>query len=302
MATLISEDILNKDSGQSSYRCDLPVISDQEFYQLRDIIYAHTGIDLSEHKRALLCSRLAKRLRYYGIRSYSDYFDLLTKNDPEGYELVHMINAITTNKTEFFRENHHFQFLSDRVLPEIKETFAKISGRRMRFWSAGTSTGEEAYSLAMTVKEFISQNIGWDIKILASDIDTNVLAHAVRGIYSYEQIRNVPKDLIQHYFLKGINNENNHVMAKRKIKDLISFHHLNLQDEIWPMNGKFNAIFCRNVIIYFNKTTQKELIDHLARYLVKDGYLMLGHSESLHGIHSGFRHVGHSVYQYMGKD
>ncbi len=302
MATVISDGILNKDSNQSSYRCDLPVISDQEFYQLRDFIYAHSGIDLANHKRALLCSRLAKRLRYYGIRSYSDYFDLLTKNDPEGHELVHMINAITTNKTEFFRENHHFQFLSDHVFPEIKETFAKNNGKRLRFWSAGTATGEEAYSLAMIVKEFFSKDIGWDIKILASDIDTNVLAHAARGIYTYEQIRNVPKDLLQHYFLKGINNKKSHVMAKREIKDLISLHHLNLQDDIWPMNGKFNVIFCRNVIIYFNKITQKKLIEHLTRYLVKDGYLMLGHSESLHGIHSSFRHVGHSVYQYIGEE
>ncbi|GAB4510837.1 MAG: protein-glutamate O-methyltransferase CheR [Sulfuricaulis sp.] len=274
-------------------------ISDAEFQQLREFIHAHTGIALSEHKKALVCSRLSKRLRHHGLQHYSDYYVLLVENDPEGMELMAMINSITTNKTDFFREPHHFHFLTEQVFPAYKQNPNRE--RPLRMWSAASSTGEEAYSLAMTALEAMPSFNEQDIRILATDIDTDVLSRAASGVYSRTQAKQIPEALLRRYFLRGQGAHAGEVMAKPLLKSLIQFHWLNLQEDPWPMHEKFDVIFCRNVLIYFDKPTQQKLFQRMAGALKKDGYLMLGHSEAMHGWNNIFRPVGHSIYQCRGK-
>jgi chemotaxis protein methyltransferase CheR len=271
------------------------IISDAEFRQLREFIHVHTGIALSEHKKALVCSRLSKRLRHHGLQHYSDYYVLLVENDPEGAELMAMINSITTNKTDFFREPHHFRFLSEHVFPAYKQNPGRE--RPLRMWSAASSTGEEAYSLAMTALEAMPSFNERDIRILATDIDTDVLARAASGTYTLVQASQIPEPLLRRYFLKGQGARQGEVMAKPALKSLVHFHWLNLQEEPWPMQEKFDVIFCRNVLIYFDKPTQQKLFQRMAGALKKGAYLMLGHSEAMHGLNDLFKAVGHSIYQ-----
>lgn len=272
-------------------------ISDAEFQQLREFIHSHTGIALSDHKRALVYARLARRLRHHELETFAEYYELLTERDPEGRELVEMINCITTNKTDFFREPHHFKFLKERVLPEIHARGA----RRVRLWSAGTATGEEAYTLGMTVCEAFPLMEAWDIRILATDIDTRVLAHAERGEYSLEQAERIPQPLLQRYFFQGSGQNAGHVQVKPRLRDIIRFRRLNLIDDPWPMQGLFDVILCRNVIIYFDRATQRRLIERFTRMLRAGGYLMLGHSESLIDPTGKLRHISQSVYQHTGR-
>lgn len=274
-------------------------ISDGEFQQLREFIHAHTGIALSEHKKALVCSRLSKRLRHHGLQHYSDYYVLLVEKDPEGAELMAMINCITTNKTDFFREPHHFHFLTEHVFPAYKQNPARE--RPLRMWSAASSTGEEAYSLAMTALEAMPSFNERDIRILATDIDTDVLARAASGVFSRVQAKQIPDALLHRYFLRGKGAHEGEVMAKPLLKSLVHFHWLNLQEEPWPMQEKFDVIFCRNVLIYFDKPTQLKLFQRMGGALKKDGYLMLGHSEAMHGLNDLFKPVGHSIYQCRGR-
>ena len=274
-------------------------ISDAEFRQLREFIHVHTGIALSEHKKALVCSRLSKRLRHHALQHYSDYNVLLVENDPEGAELMAMINCITTNKTDFFREPHHFRFLAEQIFPAYKQDPNRE--RPLRMWSAASSTGEEAYSLAMTALEAMPSFNELDIRILATDIDTDVLSRAASGVFSRAQAKQIPEALLRRYFLRGQGAHEAEVMAKPLLKSLVHFHWLNLQEDPWPMQEKFDVIFCRNVLIYFDKPTQQKLFQRMAGAIKKDGYLMLGHSEAMHGLNDLFKSVGHSIYQCRGK-
>lgn len=273
-------------------------ITNSEFRQLREFIHAHTGIALSEHKRALVCSRLAKRLRFHHLQCYADYYALLTESDTEGQELMAMINAITTNKTDFFREPHHFRFLSEKVFEAYRRNPNRE--RPLRMWSAAASTGEEAYSLAMTALDSMPSFNEQDISILATDIDTDVLSRAEYGVYTLEQAKCIPNALLRRYFLKGQGAHDGQVMAKPILKALVHFHRLNLQDDPWPMHELFDVILCRNVLIYFDKATQQKLFQRMGNVLKRDGYLMLGHSEAMHGLNDLFLSVGHSIYQYRG--
>jgi chemotaxis protein methyltransferase CheR len=272
-------------------------ITDDEFNKLRKFIHTHTGIALADHKRALVCARLAKRLRHHRLGSYAEYYDLLIHHDSEEQELVELINAITTNKTDFFREAHHFQFLTDHVFPPLRAA----NRRRVRLWSAGTASGEEAYTLGITVCESFAGLADWDIKILATDIDTNVLDRAEQGVYPEEVLERVPVHLREKYFLRGAEANEGYVRVKPQVQSIIRFRRLNLMDETWPMQGPFDVIFCRNVLIYFDKATQRKLLMHYAKLLRPQGYLMLGHAEVIHGFEPIFQPVGHSIYQYMGE-
>lgn len=274
-------------------------ITDEEFRRLREFIHAHSGIALSGHKRALVCSRLAKRLRHHNLQHYSDYYRLLTENDPDGLELVAMINSITTNKTDFFREPHHFRFLAEEVFPAYRNNPNRQ--RPIRLWSAAASTGEEAYSLAMTALEAMPSFNERDIRILATDIDTDVLSRAENGVYTHEQAKCIPEALLHRYFLNGQGAHEGEILAKPALKSLIRFRRLNLLDDPWPMQAHFDVILCRNVLIYFDKPTQLKLFQRMAGMLKKDGYLMLGHSEAIYGLVDYFKPVGHSIYQCRGK-
>ena len=271
-------------------------LTDEEFDLLRKFIYEHTGISLADHKRALVYSRLARRLRFHGMNSYGKYYELLIDGDPDGNELGEMISAITTNKTDFYRENHHFDFLAEQIIPSIKQQAIATNDRKIRIWSAASSTGQEPYTIAMTLLDTLDNVNNWDAKILATDIDTNVLAYAESGVYNQDQSEQLPEDKLQRYFRKSRGDQEGLIMAKPVLKSLIAFRQLNLLSEPWPIRGPFDVIFCRNVIIYFDRPTQQRLITRLSQLLKPEGYLMLGHSEALHSIEHKLEHLGKNIY------
>lgn len=288
------------DAAERAFRHAEEHLSDRDFNRFRKLIFDLAGITLSEHKRALVYSRLAKRLRAHGLSSYSEYYELVSEADPDSQEIVEFINAITTNKSSFFRESHHFDFLREVVFPEHLEQVNKGTRRAIRIWSAGCSNGQEPYTLAMTLFEFFGVDTSIDFDIFASDIDTNVIQRARQGVYNAEQIEDIPDYLLHKYFLRGKGDKRGYAKAGKELQSIINFQRLNLFDATWPMKEKLDVIFCRNVIIYFNRDTQRKLITRMTQHLRPGGYLMLGHSESLHGYDSGLEHVRKNVYRYKG--
>ncbi|MFB3818740.1 MAG: protein-glutamate O-methyltransferase CheR [Candidatus Methylomirabilales bacterium] len=272
------------------------VMSRQEFAALRDLVKAHTGIALSEHKRSLVASRLGKRLRALGLTSFRDYCAYLTGEEGVA-ERENFVNAITTNKTDFFREPLHFEFLRSRVLPDMRAAAARTGSRRLRIWSAACSTGEEPYTIAITVREALESLAAWDVRILASDIDTQVLAQAEAGIYAAERTSGLRPDLLARHFLRGTGPRAGQVRIRPETGSLVTFRRINLLDSPWPIRTVFDCIFCRNVLIYFDKPTQRRLIGRFADYLTEDGYLFLGHSESLYGLSDRFTYLRNTIYR-----
>jgi chemotaxis protein methyltransferase CheR len=270
------------------------IVTDREFREFTAFVRRHTGIALNETKRPLVCARLRKRLRHYGYARLGQYYAHLTERDPEGEELVRMVNALTTNKTEFFREAHHFDLLRTEILGPRA---AGRGPRRLRVWSAGCSSGEEAYSIAFTVLAGLPDTVDWDVRILASDIDTDMLARAQRGVYLAERAAGVPAALRERSFVRGREANAGLVRVRREATRLVTFRRINLRDEPWPIRVAFDAIFCRNVLIYFDRALQQDVVRRLVEYLTPSGYLFLGHSESLLGMGTGLRPVGKTVYQ-----
>jgi chemotaxis protein methyltransferase CheR len=265
--------------------------SDAEFAFVRELVEQHAAIKLPDTKRQMVYGRLVRRLRELRLGSFAEYVALL-RDDAGGPEFVNLINAVTTNLTSFFREKHHFDVLREKVIPEfVTRNSAK---RSLRIWSAGCSTGEEPYSIAMTVLDCLPA--GWDFKILATDIDTKVLATASAGVYGEDRIRSLPDTLKRRGFLRGRGESSDKVRVRPEFQQPISFKQLNLM-EAWPMRGQFDFIFCRNVVIYFDKPTQQRLFDRFADQLVDDGYVFLGHSETMHNLTTRFRLLGQTVYQ-----
>ena len=273
-------------------------IEDREFNFLKDIIYEKTGISLAPHKKIMLQSRLNIRLRQNQISTFAEYVTKL-RNDKIflNTEIPEIINRITTNKTDFFRENHHFEYLKTTAFPQLEEK-AKLTGRKkIRIWSSASSTGEEPYTLAMTVCEYFIGKPGWDIKIYASDIDTNVLETAQRGTYREERMTPVKQEYKIKYFTSKQTEREKEFTAKPVLKDLLIFKKINLLEEPYPIQEKIDIIFCRNVIIYFDKPTQQRIFSHMERILVDDGILIIGHSETMFGISENFKFLGHTIYQ-----
>jgi len=260
-----------------------------DFCNIRDRVYKLCGINLGDHKQQLVYSRLARRIRKLGLQSFASYISYLEQN-PE--ELSEFTNALTTNLTHFFREKHHFEFLKEVVFKHWLKDHA--GDKKIRIWSAGCSTGKEPYSIAICLEEETFFNRSWDIKILATDLDTNVLAKGNSGIYGYDKVENVVSDERMKWFERIGNNE---VKVKERLKKYIYFKQLNLMDSPWPMKGTFETIFCRNVVIYFDKPTQQKLFSRYLDYLSPRGYLFLGHSESLGEMGRYFRALGRTVYQ-----
>ncbi len=265
--------------------------TDGDFAFLRRIAYEHTGITLGDNKRQMVYGRLARRIRQLGLGSFSDYCARV-ENDPES-ELGELVNAITTNLTAFFRENHHFEHLADSALPGIMARNSVT--RRLRIWSAGCSTGEEPYSIAITLAESAAL-AGWDARILATDIDSNVVAKASAGVYELERVRDMAEPRLRRWFRKGTGANADKVRVAESLRERIAFRQLNLLGP-WPMRGPFDIIFCRNVVIYFDKETQRQLFARYADLLAPQGILYIGHSETLFKISDRFRPLGGTVYQ-----
>ena len=268
--------------------------SDQDFQRIRRIINEVAGISLADGKRELVYSRLSRRLRQHGLRRFGDYCNLLDSGGPTGDEMGEFVNALTTNLTSFFRESHHFEFLAHDLIPAlIRER--SFSNRRIRIWSAGCSTGEEPYSIAMVLRETLPA-VGWDVKILATDLDSNVLATAERGVYEWNRVKDLPETRLRRWFQKGGGEQSGLVRTASALRSLITFRQLNLMDD-WPMRGPFDVVFCRNVVIYFDKPTQRTLFDRFAELLIEQGHLFVGHSESLFKVTERFAPLGKTIYR-----
>jgi chemotaxis protein methyltransferase CheR len=264
----------------------------EDFEALRKLVKDLTGINLSDQKRELVYGRLARRLRTLGLRTFAEYRDLLSSDG--GREISELCNAITTNLTAFFREGHHFDYLREQVLKPLAAQSAAT--RRVRIWSAGCSTGEEAYSLAMTVIEALPDLPRWDVKILATDLDSDVLERAQRGVYAADRVRALGPQRLSRFFVERRAREGLCYEVTPELTALITFKQLNLMHHL-PMKGPLDAIFCRNVVIYFDKDTQRELFARVA-YLQRPGDLLfLGHSESLFKVSESYTPIGKTVYR-----
>lgn len=263
-----------------------------EFSAIAALLYQEAGIALSPAKRDLVQGRLARRLRALGCADFSTYLDLVQGADGLA-ERRQMINALTTNLTGFFREQHHFDYLGGEILPQLGR-LRDGPRRRLRIWSAGCSSGEEPYSIAMILHSRMPNIDSWDAKILATDIDTEMVATGQAGRYDAGRVQRVPGDLRRRYMVPVAGSEAFEV--SESLRSLIAFRPLNLLGH-WPMQGPFDVIFCRNVVIYFDKPTQRRLFNRYADMLAPGGWLFIGHSESLFHVCDRFEHLGRTIYR-----
>lgn len=262
--------------------------SDREFRFLATLANEKTGIQLPDHKRDMVYARVVRRLRALNLTSFADYCDLMS--GPEGdAELGNLVNAITTNLTHFFREKHHFEHLRDQLLTPMMQS----KQRQLRIWSAGCSSGMEPYSIAMTIKHTLKDIAAWDARILATDIDTAMLDRGTRGEYTADEYESIPPSYRSDVML---NKQADTMQMSSKLQSLIAFKQLNLL-ESWPMKGPFDAIFCRNVVIYFDKSTQTKLFARMASLLSPNGFLYIGHSENITKICPQFELIGRTIYR-----
>lgn len=277
------------------YSCDFAdkefPFKDCDFRYIQNLVGERTGIVLSDMKRTMVYSRVVRRIRKLGVNDFSEYCELLKSGDEQ--ELIQFTNAITTNLTSFFREPHHFDYLLETVCPELEKN---NKDKRIRIWSAGCSSGEEPYSIAMTLNDFFGTKSGWDIKILATDLDCEMIERASAGVYSEEKITGLDKKHLRKYVRKGKGSNAGLVRMTDDIKKMITFKQLNLLHE-WPFKGEFDAVFCRNVVIYFNKDTQRELFNRYADIMSIGSPLFIGHSESLFKVTDRFKSLGKTIYR-----
>jgi len=263
-------------------------MSDDSFKVVSQLAYQYTGIVLGEQKKDMVYGRLARRMRELGLKDMQDYCPLIKERS--NVEVSKFINAITTNLTSFFREPHHFDFLGDEFCKELLTR----GERKIRGWSAACSTGEEPYSIAITLREKLAGS-SWDCKLLATDLDSKVLEHAYNGIYDVDRISSLEPDRRKKWFLTDRNHQDI-VKVKPSLQDMIRFKRLNLL-EGWPMKGPFDFIFCRNVFIYFDMATQQKILTGFANKLRPGGYLFIGHSENLHDANKYFDSLGKTIYR-----
>jgi chemotaxis protein methyltransferase CheR len=266
--------------------------SDDDFRALIKLAYEHAGIALSDSKRNLVYSRLSRRLRTLKMGSFREYREFLLS---EASEIENFINSISTNHTKFFREDHHFDHFRARVAVPFSQSAGQAGGAGLRVWSAGCSSGEEPYTISVVLKRELRSFTNRDVKILATDIDTEVLNRAARGEFAPSTIGDVPKPYLS-FFKQAVVDGKEKVVVDDDLRSIIAFRRLNLMDP-WPFRGLFDAIFCRNVMIYFDGPTKANLIERFANQIKPGGWLYIGHSESLTGTHPQLRAVGRTIYR-----
>jgi chemotaxis protein methyltransferase CheR len=284
-------------SSSSSTRQAVASLSDANFIRLSRLIHDYCGIKLPPAKKTMLEGRLRKRLRALGMDSFTDYCDLLFDPKRAGDEFIHMFDAVTTNKTDFFREPDHFEYLTRYVLPEIVSSKGLGVRTPLNVWSAGCSTGDEVYTLAMVLSEFSENFPRFNFSILGTDISTRVLAKAMAGIYLHEKVEPVPLPLRKKYLLRSKSQNGELVRIAPELRALVRFGRLNLMEKDYGLREKMAVIFCRNVIIYFDRPTQEKLVGRLSGQLTSGGYLFMGHSESLHGMDLPLVQAATSIYR-----
>lgn len=259
----------------------------QDFERIRKLIYERAGISLSPAKQDMVYSRLARRLRATRTSSFSEYLARLERGDD--VEMEAFTNSLTTNLTSFFREPHHFPLLAEHVQK-------RRGNQPISLWCAAASTGEEPYSMAMTMVDLFG-SFAPPVHILATDLDTTVLKKAQEGVYPLERLEKMPGDTVKRFFLKGAGQHEGYARVRQELRDMITFRQINLLDESWPMRGPFDAIFCRNVMIYFDKATQYKVLQKFVPLLNRDGLLFAGHSESFYHAADLFKSIGKTVYE-----
>jgi len=271
------------------------VLSENIFKKLGSFIQSECGIKMPPGKRLMVQSRLMKRLRALEISSFEEYWAFIQSTEGKD-EVINLINAVSTNKTDFFREPDHFKYLIDTVLPELIKNRPSEIREPFKFWSAGCSTGEEPYTLAMVLSDFAEKNKNFKFKILATDISTKVIEHGRIAIYSKERIDPIPMKMKQKYLLKSKDPANKVVRIIPELRSKVIFRRLNFLDN-FRLKEKVEVIFCRNVVIYFDRDIQKKLVEKFYEQLVPGGFLFMGHSETINGLNTKFRTVAPTVYQ-----
>jgi len=268
-------------------------MTNADFAKLSSFIYQQYGIKMPPIKKTLLESRLHKRLNNLQMSSFKEYIDMILKSKQSDYEIISMVNAITTNKTEFFRESAHFNFLSSHILPAMSEK----NNKQVKIWSAGCSSGEEVYTIAMVLNEFCEQHSELDYSILGTDISTDVLDKALTAVYPEERLEGIPLFLKRKYFLRSKDPVKRTVRVMPQLRKKANFSRLNFMDASYPINQTFDVIFCRNVLIYFDKTTQEKVIRKLCEKLPKGAWLFLGHSESITDMNLPLEQVKPTIFR-----
>jgi chemotaxis protein methyltransferase CheR len=269
-------------------------LTDAEFSLFQKLVYREAGIWLSGTKKALVSGRLARRLRHFGFTSYRQYYNCVVQQ-PDA-ELIQMLDSISTNETHFFREPAHFGFLQQEVFPRwLVQAGAGRRARRIRVWSAACSSGEEPYSIAMTLLAE-SAFSGWDIEIVASDISTRMLERAQAAIWPMAKSKEIPPHFLRSFMLKGVGVQSENMKAGREIRSIVKFHRININDDAHPIPGPFDLIFCRNVLIYFDTGSKQRAVRRILGHLAQDGYLFVGHAENLNTISDEVRTIAPTVY------
>ena len=298
---MLPDRILTRNNNRSAYSDDSTVspsagqvyeLTDEDFACIRQLVLENTGINLSPNKRHFVYGRLRKRLKALGLNRFHDYCHLVASKNSG--EIEHFTNAITTNLTCFFREEYHFEYIAQQLLPAMMETYQR--NKRLRILSAGCSTGEEPYSLAITLREAIDNIDCMDIRILATDLDSSAVQTAARGVYAAESADGLDAERMHRWFLRGKGCQQGMVKVSPELRRLVTFKQLNLMHP-WPMRGLFDIIFCRNVVIYFDKSKQSVLFDRFANIMRPGAHLFIGPTENLNNISSRFRLLGKSIYQ-----
>ncbi len=275
-------------------------LANQDFKRLSSFIYSELGIKLPDSKNTMLESRLAKRLRVLGMSSYSDYCDYVFSDQGQQDELIHLFDVVTTNKTDFFREPTHFDFLTRTALPEIINSNARGGRKKLKVWSAGCSTGEEPYTLGMVLSDYALATRNFGFEILATDISTRVLEMARRAVYARDRIDPIPADVRKKYLLKSRDKKSDLVRICPELRTRVCFGRLNFMDREFGLQEVMDIIFCRNVLIYFDRNTQETLLRKFCRHLMPGGFVFLGHSESIHGYDLPLVQVAPTVYRKAG--
>ena len=275
-------------------------VSPALFQKFQKLIYSETGIWLGSSKTALLCGRLFRRLRALEITSLASYYEFVAQPD-QHEERSRMIDAITTNETRFFREPRQFEFLVQRLVPRwLSDAEHGLRSRRVRIWSAGCSSGEEPYTLAMLLARHLPAQDGWDVRLLATDISNRVLEKACKGTYPIARATELPKDLLHSFMLRGVAERQGEMKVKIEIQQMIDFRRLNLDQESNLSEGPFDAIFCRNVLIYFDVASKRRVVANLYRHLMANGLLFVGHAENLTSISTRLQSVESTIYIKTG--
>jgi chemotaxis protein methyltransferase CheR len=302
-------DLSDRSESAQGFASGFGPMSLADFRAFRELIHGSTGIWLRDGKQVMLASRLARRLRHHALGSYSEYYRYVSGAPDDGREMRELINCVTTNKTSFFREDHHFRFLAEQLVPELRRTANQAADqggnqggqKSMRIWSAACSTGEEPYSIVIALREALGAECPqWKLEVIASDIDTGVLARAKTGVYdagALDPVRETDPALIPRCFLRGKGAAEGKVQVKHQIMQHVTFRQINLMAPAWPLEGRFDAIFFRNALIYFQQPTQEQFLRRMLGYLRPGGYLLLGHSEHVPWLYDAVVPLPKTVYR-----